>query len=293
MLKTLEDYAVFILTIVGSCASIISLVQLGSELGNQGVWGVVFLGFIAIIFIFYNFYLISRFRKKVKYGEIFEELNIGFSQLHNISRHLEPSTELIIQRLTFLCDSISNAFTKINGHHIGVCIKFLTFENDRPLVKTLVRDSKSKANGRKTGTHDTTKHWLEGNSDFEHIYTNFDNDDINTAYYYEPNLPVCRDYKNTRLRNKWLPENRRNLRRIKKIRRVAWPLKYKSTLVTPIVPLLADEQEQTAIRGFLCIDSPRENTFFEEIDPTILRGICDGLYNKIDQLNKLNKLNKE
>ena len=60
-------------------------------------------------------------------------------------------------------------------------------------------------------------------------------------------------------------------------------------MVTPIVPILADEQDQKAIRGFLCIDSPKENAFYPEIDINILKGLCDGLYNKIDILNDLIK----
>lgn len=71
------------------------------------------------------------------------------------------------------------------------------------------------------------------------------------------------------------------------MRRKNWPLKYRSTLVVPIVPLMADEQSQDMLRGFLCIDSQKENIFNETVDVSILKGISDGLYSQIDKLYNL------
>ena len=197
-----------------------------------------------------------------------------------------PQVEKIIQNLSNLCDSLAEAFMDIYGEHIGVCIKFIVDDNKRPLVQTLVRDRYSKTCQRKTGSSDTTKHWLDGNSDFDFIYSNFNNDNVDTSYYYEPNLPTCKDYKNTRLKSSWMPK--RNLLFFENIvRRKMWPLKYRSTLVVPIVPLQADEQSQDKIRGFLCIDSPKEGYFKGTTDIHILKGVSDGLYNQIDLLQQL------
>ena len=74
------------------------------------------------------------------------------------------------------------------------------------------------------------------------------------------------------------------------MRRKCWHLKYRSTLVVPIVPLLADEQSKDKIRGFLCIDSPKEGRFKGGIDTNILRGVSDGLFNQIDTLYHLIKI---
>lgn len=188
-----------------------------------------------------------------------------------------------------LCTSISDLFSRINGHHIGVCIKFLTYSNkfkNRPKVLTLVRDKKSQIK-RKSLNKDKTDHWLDENSDFDFIYANFDDDNIETSYYYKTLLPFRKNYKNTRLK-KWPPKTRNiifNL--IERFRK--WPLKYKSTLVVPIVPLEANEQEKSALRGFLCIDSPRNIAFNKNIDTDILKFISDGLYNVIDKLYTLKK----
>lgn len=289
MNKTLGDYLILLISVVGSFASTIAFgIYFSPALNNQGWTGVLFLGLLCFFFLGYIFYLISSYRKKVRYASIFEEINVGFTELHSIDKISEPSIELIVQKIGFLCDHLSNAFTKVNGSNVGVCVKFLNTENQRAIVTTLARDRKSKANNRKTGTADKTKHYIDLNSDFDFIYSNFDDDNTDTTSYYEPKLPVCRDYKNSRLKSNWAPKNKfwpfNNINR-----RINWPLPYRSTLVTPIVPLLANEQNKKAIRGYLCVDSNREGMFYEQIDVNILKGICDGLYNKIDTLNKLIK----
>ncbi len=287
MVKTFGDYIVLILSIIGSLASIIAFgVYFQPLLNLQGWIGVLFLGIISLFFLFYNIYLITKYRRKVKYSTIFQDINIAFSQLHKIDRSENKTPELIIQNLTLLCDNISHAFRKINETDIGVCIKYLTYENKRPKAETLVRDSTSKVNGRKTGTKDGKSHWLESNSDFDFIYSNFENENIDTTFFYESSLPTKKDYFNTRLDKNWYKD--KNLPFLENyLRRKSWPLWYRSTLVVPIVPINADEQNLEMIRGFLCLDSPNENMFYKHIDVNILKGISDGLYNKIDILHKL------
>lgn len=51
----------------------------------------------------------------------------------------------------------------------------------------------------------------------------------------------------------------------------------------------ADEQKQEMLRGFLCVDSPKEGIFNKTIDVCILKGISDGLYSQIDKLYCLMK----
>jgi len=260
-------------------------------LNKQGVVGVFFLGIITIFFLSYNIYLILKYRKKVRYALIFEEINLGFSNLHKIDRNNIEDEQTIGEYLIHLCDSISDSFTKINGHQISTCIKFLTFEEKRPKVLTLVRDRKSAVNNRKYGKADLTKHWLDRNTDFDFIYDKFDDDSIDTSFYYKTWLPVRKNYRNTRLKN-WPPQYTPIINNI--IRIAQWPLKYRSTLVVPIIPLIANDQKQEALRGFLCVDSPKCISFNKKIDVNILKGISDGLYNKIDKLhNSINRNGKE
>ena len=283
-MRTLGDYAMLLLTILGSVASIFGFgIYFAPWLNNQGWVGVLFLGLFSFFFLIQNFYLISKYSKKTAYAEIFHDINIGFSNLHSINRNNDINKDAILLSLGFLCDSLSIAFGKIYKTNIGVCIKFLTYEGARPVVLTLMRDRNSKLN-RKTGVADETIHYLDQNSDFKFIQSNLEQSTSNTSFYYEPKLPIRKDYMNTRLPNNWPPPQQKIWGFENIVRRRLWPLQYRSTLVVPIIPLLANEQKKDKIRGFLCVDSPKEDIFNDKLDTIILKGICDGLYNHIDKL---------
>lgn len=126
MTKTIGDYIILLLSIIGSIASIIAFgIYFAPYLNDQGMWGVIFLGVISLFFLGYNFYLISTYRKKVRYADIYADINTGFSYLHSINRQQEQKPETILQNLSNLCDSLAEAFSKIYGERVGVCIKFL------------------------------------------------------------------------------------------------------------------------------------------------------------------------
>lgn len=246
------------------------------------------MGVISLYFVIYNFWLLTRYRKKTRYADAYGAINIGFSHLHRLRRIENPQINQILPELAKLCDEMSYAFGRIYGSKIGICIKFIVNDNGRPRCETLVRNSYSNAQNRKSGSQDVTKHWIDANSDFEFIYSNFDNDNVDTSYYLEQHLPTCRDYKNTRLRTGWkkksyfpFPE--------KYARKWNWPLPYKSTLIVPIVPLIANDQSQEAIRGFLCADSSSEGIFNKYYDVDIMKGVADGIYNQIDLIYQLTK----
>ena len=288
MKRIFGDYIILLVSVIGSLASIVMFgIYFAPHLDKQGWIGVLFLGILSLFLLAYNFNLVFNYRRKVKYADIFQDINIGFSQLHAIGRNEEPSAEIIIQKLTLLCDNVSKAFERIYETNVGVCVKFLRLENEKLLVQTLVRDNVSKMNGRKTGTSDETKHWIEGNSDFHFIYKNLKSTSIK-GYYFEPKLPTREDYENTNLPDNWLPEKMRNMVFFKNfVRRRCWPLSYRSTLIVPIVPLNADDQTQDALRGFLCLDSPDEDVFNSRVDVDILKGVSDGFYNQIDRLKTI------
>ena len=289
MTRTIGDYIVIILSILGSIASIFAYAEyVVPNLNDQGIMGILIIGAFAFIFLGYSLFLISKYRKKVRYADMFEELNIGFASIHSLDRKKKNDLDDIVSSLISICDALSNSFSSLHGNRIGVCIKHLEITNGKTIVKTLVRDQNSISNNRKTGEADKTKHWLSDNSDFKFIYANFDNDTIETESFFENHLPIKENYFNSRFKQ-WPPKklpigNRLNRRR-------QWPLKYKSTIVVPIVPLFANDGNQEALRGFLCIDSPKEATFNKEVDVKILRGVADGIYKKIDYINTLTNNN--
>ena len=98
MTKTIGDYIILLLSIIGSIASIIAFgIYFAPYLNDQGMWGVIFLGVISLFFLGYNFYLISTYRKKVRYADIYADINTGFSYLHSINRQQEQKPETILE----------------------------------------------------------------------------------------------------------------------------------------------------------------------------------------------------
>lgn len=285
-MRTIWDYFIMLLGTLGSLASIITLSVFFNQLSTEGWIAVLFMGVICLYFVIYNFWLLTRYRKKTRYADAYGDINIGFSHLHRLRRIENITIDQILPELEKLCDEVSHAFSRVYSGKIGVCIKFIVNDNGRPRCETLVRDSYSNAQSRKSGTQDTTKHWIDANSDFEFIYSNFDNDNVDTSYYLEHHLPTCRDYKNTRLKVGWKPKSFA-LWPEKYARKWNWPLPYKSTLIVPIVPLIANDQSQEAIRGFLCADSPKEGDFNKYYDVDIMKGVADGIYNQIDLIHQL------
>ncbi len=55
----------------------------------------------------------------------------------------------------------------------------------------------------------------------------------------------------------------------------------------PILPLNSNSQTQINLRGFLCIDSKKTNTFNIPVDKDILRGMAAELCPIIDELLEL------
>ncbi len=271
---------------IGNIASIIALYVFFKNLSTEGGIAVFFLGVICLYFGIYNFYLIRTYRKKPQYADAFADINIGFSYLHKLRRTENLTVEQILPELEKLCDSVSQAFGRIYGCEIGVCIKILINDSGRPRCETLVRDSHSLSKNRKTGSQDSTKHWIDSNSDFEFIYSNYEDDNVDTSFYLEQHLPNCMDYKNTRLKQGW-SHTKKWLYPRHYARKWAWPLPYMSTLIVPIVPLISNDQNQKALRGFLCADSPNEGDFNKYYDVNIMKGVADGVYNQIDLIHQL------
>ena len=271
---------------LGNLASIVALCVFFNQLSTEGWIAIAFMGCICVYFVAYNFWLLTRYRNKTRYADVYGVINIGFSHLHRLRRVENLTIDQILPEMEKLCDEVSHGLGRVYSSKIGVCIKIIINDDGRPRCETLVRDSQSNAQNRKSGTQDETKHWIDANTDFEFIYSNFDDDNVDTSYYLEQHLPTCRDYKNTRLKAGWkhrtywpFPE--------KYARKWNWPLPYKSTLVVPIVPLIANDQSQDAIRGFLCADSPDEGIFNKYYDVDIMKGVADGIYNQIDLIHKL------
>lgn len=290
MKKTISDYIVIFFTIVGGIIAIITFYDYYyTNLSGEGKWAVIFLGTFSSYYLSYNIYLISKNRKKIRYNNAFRYFNVGFADIHAIDRVHTPDKRFILEKFISSCNSISNAFSYVNGHHIGVCLKIIAEEEGQATVRTYCRDHISSM-ARKWSKTDRTVHWISGNSDFWFILNNLKNHNTDLNYFFSDKLPFERNYLNTRL-EEWPPKSyfiKIPLLRLLYLNK-EWPLLYRSTIVVPLVPYSANDQHEKALRGFLCIDSPYNRVFYKKLDIEILKGLADGLYNKIDKLYDLIK----
>ena len=279
-MKFFFDYVVLILSILGSIASIISLC-FGKDI--EATVSIIVLGILVLVTIIHDWLYAYKLRRKEMYANLYAELNTANSQIRNIEI---TDPQIGTNCLMTYCESVSTIFSLLKGHRIGACVKLLSEDtSSKAILITQARDSYSQAHNRKTGTADKTEHTMEANSDFSFIYNNLESDLEDTSFFHSANLIKESDYRNSRLNN-W---------QVKKIplvpkciiRNFTWPLPYKSTIVVPILPLNSNSQAQINLRGFLCIDSKKTNTFNIPVDKDILRGMAAELCPIIDKLIKL------
>ncbi|MGM0531901.1 MAG: hypothetical protein ACQER7_11170 [Bacteroidota bacterium] len=210
LLKKISSFTYFIITLISSIVGIFLFSTLFfPELNKQGWVGVLFLGALALIFLGYNVYLYIVYSKKSRYAGVFEEINLGFSELHKASRNESDSYE-IMRSIENLCDYISSSFKEVYGHRVRTTIKILETDtyNGRVKATTLQRDKKSKSMGAKTGLNDKIPHWIDENSDFSNIYSTIE-DNISLDAFHKTRLPFRKKYRNTRLqeRKDWPPKH--------------------------------------------------------------------------------------
>ena len=238
-------------------------------------FGLAFLGILWIIFIFSIIWQEYRYAKKTRYAEamlffdsIYKDCQLGASESINTEKELH----LLMQRI---CNALASAYGMITGTRCSTCVKFLRESESGPIrvyVNTALRDRYSE--GKRSVKGDTITHWLDANSDFEDIFENFNKP--NGKVFFENDLPKRSDYKNTSFQLYGYPKDIRIpiLRDI--VRNLTWKLPYKSTIVAAIYP--SDDLPNKKLVGFLCVDSPSRNVFWERYDTNIMESIGSSLH---------------
>jgi hypothetical protein len=225
------------------------------------------------------------------YTSAFEPLSECFSEVHSLDRLitdydksldtdakyilLRDQGKTILRKLQAGCTHIALSYERIKGYKCGVCIKLITNDKFQPTAKTVARDDYSKNENNRTST-DSSIHKIELNTDFKKI-TNEVARGMTNTHFLSNDLISEQQYDNSNLP---LNYNSNASRRQKKAH---WKLKYQSTIVVPILPLKNQDAEKYVLKAFLCIDAPRKKSF-NKTDLMIMRGVADGLFNKIDKL---------
>lgn len=271
-------------------ASIIGIATPFVPLVQERKYEVIFaisIGFTAMLFIIgENLYLKKHWRRKKRYPEVFKILNAAFAPLNELTRTDKTNAKQIIALFKQCCDKIAEAFTKLTGTNCSVAIKvtrgdFKTQGYDIA-IDTFVRDGNSMY--ARSNTPYQSPMTLEENSDFKLIYQNIKNGNKSERHFFSNDLikDVLKGYKNSRLGTHFYDfvKNCKKGNGYSSVKEF-WPLSYRSTIVVGIYPLVPDKDYE--IMGFLCIDSPKKDVFFE-YDQEILYGIADTMFNYIEYL---------
>ncbi len=248
--------------------------------GSEGKWGMSLLALFALVSFSLAVAQEYRYSRKARYAEAAE----FFREAIHICQSSELTT---VNELTTsaskVCDNLSAAFGMITGTSCAVCIKVIgaTGATEPQLaVSTLVRDSKSKK--RKT---DGATHWLRANTAFAWVLS--DRDRAKTRFFFDNDLPTRRSYQNTSFEIYDKPPEIRFPFFTNKLRRLHWPLPYRSAIVAPIKR--SEEADAKDLLGFLCLDSASKGVFVERYDPEWIVSLAFAVYPIVEKWSNFNR----
>ncbi len=218
-------------------------------------------------------------QRNKRYVEVFQQLKSINSHIHNIIRNTDYTKPALAEKFKDYCNSLSKLFSSIVDAECHVSVKIFTWEQEKLIIRTFARD---KLNLERTEVdHKTTiEHTIEHNSDYQHIFANFDK----AAHYFLCNdLVSCENYMNT----SFLLHSDTHMFTSRSLveREEKWPLPYKSAIVVPICPSIFEERKLDNVIGFLCVDCAGKNAFKEDIDLEILFGCADLIYNPLNSIH--------
>lgn len=234
---------------------------------------------------------VAILEKKGRYSDIIPNLNAAFQELHNALRRDSKEKVEYHEPFVLFCVALEKVFTHLTGESCHVCIKMASFPKDQIpnsnkmgklinnlKVRTYCRSSSS-SSLRKQIDQTPYTHLISENTDFESVFKDTD------ICFFCHDLATLNTYKNSSFKNQsggsihYFPAGTPFEQKDKN-----WPLGYRTTIVSPIRPLVEQNKDEHVILGFLCVDCNTPNVFNEETDKHIMIGCADGLYNSFQKL---------
>lgn len=255
------------------------------KLSNESILAVAVVAVFGFYYFALDMYRGARWMRKTKYSTCLAAINDGFSEIHKLIRTKDITRDQIRLACQKLCDKTAKAFTVITSTNCFATIKVYSQKTKVARLKTvtLCRDQ-HQTKRRKYSDSKKIDHWIDENTDFSKIFNNIGAQE--GEYFICNRIPFRSDYRNTSFKSYREPYSSDLPFIGSLIRYLRWPLPYKSTLVVPICPGIAEERIEDNLLGFLCVDSKSQNAFRIDHDVDLLSGIADGLYNIIDQYYK-------
>jgi hypothetical protein len=237
---------------------------------------VYFVGF-SVYYIYSSLISIGMFlaskQRLNPYGEAIKKLSSAFRIIHQLDRSKKREFTLVLRHLETFCSQVKEAFDAISNCSCSVSVKIHVEDSsspDDPRVITLCRDVSCTLNSNREPRSTATKHYVSKNSCYQHFYINVGKK--KGQYFIHNDIVMDLEYKNTSFL--WYGDSPNSSK--EEVRNAEWPLPYKSELVVPIK--LLEEQDNSSLIGFLCIDFPERNVIIENYDAPMAIGIAEGIY---------------
>ncbi len=135
---------------------------------------------------------------------------------------------------------------------------------------------------------------LTDNSDFKLIFENYKKDKVRNVCFFSNDLIIYPNYQNSLLKQDGYYKKLRNkggTNAPRHIKETLWPLKYKSTIVVPIIPMIDKDMIKTdnakngnkqdeapLLAGTLCIDANEIDIFDEIIDVNLMQSFSETIF---------------
>lgn len=285
-MRLLWSFLLTLLYIVAAIATIVTAFQAwyaktGSE-GRVAVVGVLIVaGCLLVIAVGQQLYL----GRRARYAAIVPALNRIHGDLQS-SLSGAVSLDVIRNTCVKVVDELAGILLRTTGRECAVCIKVVAAEKkaksgqpNRLRVVTLCR---SRSSGDRETTSKAGAHWIDQNTDFEELFAT-----TNRAFF-ENTLPFLRDYKNSSFAVYGQPFSLGIPVAGDLIRYWTWPLPYRSTLVSAILPNPTESENSESVRGlvgYLCADC-RSGWAFHSLDLDLVMGLAQSLYKTVHVYQK-------
>jgi hypothetical protein len=263
----------YIIGLVGALFSIISGYYIFYDTAPPSYQiGLILLGVLTFVFMIYSFIL----KRRSPYADIVTDIHQTYDECYS-ERVSNLSTETEVHSIgEKICTNIAHIFTIVTSHKCSVCIKAIdqrkSIENQELVMSvfTLCRDTLNKK--RKHPDDDKIVHLIPANTDFKEIFFHIDKKHAHGRSFFRNNLPALMDYTNTSF-DIWGEPTKT---KIPFLRRLRWPLPYKSTIVAAIYP--QEPKDDQRLVGFLCVDSNKIRSFKKPYDEELIIDFASSIY---------------
>ncbi|WP_420147644.1 hypothetical protein [Spirosoma sp.] len=283
MLKTVVTY---LGSFIGVASGVVGLWQAGNQylarFASETQIAVVSISFFGLYYFGAYVFTTGAMKRKTRYANALNDLNRGFEEIHSLTDINSIDNEKFLMRFNSLCDSLSDAFTKITETTCAVSIKIMQETGNEPhkIVSfiTLCRDKNSSTD--RSSLDDKAKekgvfHELIRNTAYREAFANTE------RFYFNNYLPFDYDFQSTMFD----VCDQKPAKMNPLMRWHQWPLKYKSGIVIAISPPISRISQashtKNSIIGFLCVDSNSMGAFHRIYDVQLLKGVASGIYNTL------------